>query len=74
VARGDLLDLRALGDVADRVFGVELLRERPQPLLAAREQDAAPAAPGETARDRLAEAARRACDDGYARVDQSAVA
>src|SRR5690348_12797767 len=35
------VDCRAIGDVADLVFAVELLRERAQTVLATREQDAA---------------------------------
>jgi hypothetical protein len=64
VACRDLVDLRPIGDVADGVLRAELAGERLQPLLAARQQQAPPAARGEAADDRLAEPARRAGDDG----------
>ena len=48
-ARADSLYRLAICDVADLPFAVDLVRDRSQPLLAPREQDALPAAGGEQA-------------------------
>ena len=56
-ARGHLFDRLAVGDVAELVLAADLVRERPQALLAARQQDALPAAPGEQPRDLRADSA-----------------
>ena len=48
-AYGHLLHLSAVGDVADLGLAADLCRERLQPLLSPREQDAVPAAPCELA-------------------------
>jgi hypothetical protein len=50
---GDALDGRAVADVAQLPLGPELVRERPQTVLAPREQHELPAAP-----------AQRSCDGG----------
>jgi hypothetical protein len=63
-ARGHLLDLRAVADVARLGLGADLRSERLEPLLPAREEDAAPAAAGEQAGDGGADAARPAGYDG----------
>ena len=63
--RGDALDCAAVGDVADLVLAAELLGERAQPILAAREQDAVEPASREGTRDRGADPARGAGDDRY---------
>jgi hypothetical protein len=60
------LDIFSATDVAHLVFASKLLGERAQALLAAGEQDQAPAFPGERAGDCLADSARRAGDDCYA--------
>ena len=59
------LDGGSVGDVADLVLAAELLREGPEPVLPPGEEDAAKAAACKLARDRGADAARRAGDDGY---------
>jgi hypothetical protein len=46
-AGGHLLDLRAIADVAQLGLCVDLRGESLEPLLPAREEDAAPAATGE---------------------------
>ena len=61
-----MLDRVPVGDVADLVLAVELLRERAEPVLAPRDEDAAVAPPGEPAGDRGANPARGAGDDGDA--------
>jgi hypothetical protein len=63
--RRDPLDRLAVGDVADLVLAVELLRQLTQPVLAAGEQHAAPAVPCESSSEGRADAARRAGDDRY---------
>ena len=64
--RGDAVDGLAIADVAELPVAAELLRERPQQLLATREQDDVPAAAAQLARGRLADPRRGAGDDGYA--------
>ena len=54
-----------VGDVAELVLAAELGRQRLEPLLPPRNQHAVPAPPRELARGRLADAARRAGDDGH---------
>src|SRR5205807_10417752 len=58
-------------DVADLVFGRELLRERAEPVLTTCQQYRMPAALRERAGDRLADPARRAGDDGDALYRQT---
>jgi hypothetical protein len=58
------LDRFAVGDVADLGLAVELLGERAEPVLAARDEDASVAAGGESTGDRGADPARGAGDDG----------
>jgi hypothetical protein len=60
------LDIFSATDVAHLVFASELLGECAQALLAAGEQDQAPAFAGERAGDCLADSTRRAGDDCYA--------
>ena len=60
-ARSDLLDRRAVGDVADLVLVAEL----PQPLFAPRERDAMPAVRRQQASRGRADAGGRAGDDRY---------
>ena len=62
-AGGNPVHVLTARDVADLVLAVELLRELAQALLAAREEDAAPAVLREPARERRADPARCACDD-----------
>jgi hypothetical protein len=62
---GHAFDVLTASDIADLVLAPELRGERPQAVLAAGEEDDAPALAGETAGDRLADPARRAGDDGY---------
>jgi hypothetical protein len=64
--RGRPLDGLAVGDVAELVLAAELLGERPQPVLAAGEEDAEVAARRKGAGDRGADPARGASDDGDA--------
>jgi hypothetical protein len=66
----DPVDCLAVGDVARLGLTAQLGRERAQAFLAPREEYGPEAASGERARDRLADPARRAGDDGYARVRQ----
>jgi hypothetical protein len=56
--RRDLLDLPAVGDVADLVLAADLLGEGAEPILAAGEQDAQPTAACEPARELGPEAGR----------------
>ena len=65
-ARGDRFDGRAVGDVAELVLAAGLGRERAQPLLAAGEKDAVPAAAGEPPRQLGADPGGGAGEDGYA--------
>ena len=65
-AGGRLLDLRAVGDVADLGLGAEFGRDLLQPLRAAREQDAAPAPLGQEPGRGGADPARASGDDGDA--------
>ena len=51
--RRDLVDLLAVGDVADLPLAADLTRQRLEPIRAPREQDAPPAAPGKLAGGRL---------------------
>jgi hypothetical protein len=67
-ARGHLLDLRAVADVALLGLGADLRSQRLQPLLSARKEDAAPAAAREQAGDGGTDAARPAGYDGDANV------
>ena len=62
--RRDAVDVFAARDVADLVLGSQLLRELPQPVLAACEQHEAPPVACEPARQRGADPARGAGDDG----------
>ena len=62
--RGDAVDVFTARDVADLVLGAELLSELAQPVLAAREQHEAPPVAREPARQRGADPARGAGDDG----------
>ena len=70
----DALDRLPVGDVADLVLAADLLGERPQPILAAGEQHAVPAAAREQACDLRADAGRRAGDDCYPRHTRDAYA
>jgi hypothetical protein len=63
---GELLDGLPVGDVADLRLAANLVRHRSQPLLAARDEDAVPAAAGERAGHLCADSARAAGDDGDA--------
>ena len=63
---GGALDAVAVGDVADLVLAADLGGNLTEPLLATREQDAAPAAGGERAGERGADAGRPAGDYGDA--------
>jgi hypothetical protein len=56
----------ALPDVAELVLDVELSGERAKRILAPRQQNEFPSLPCESARDRLADSARSAGDDGQA--------
>ena len=60
---GRALDRLAIADVAELLLGADLLGERPQPLLAARDQHALPAAARAAPRDRRPDPARAAGDD-----------
>ena len=60
------LDLGAVGDVADLGLGADLGGDPLQPLGAAREEDAAPAALGQEPRGGGADPARPSGDDGDA--------
>ena len=62
--RRDPLDFDAVGDVAGLVLGSDLPGDFAQTLLAPREQNQPPAAPGERSRDRGSDPARAAGDDG----------
>jgi hypothetical protein len=62
--RGGVIDLRAVADVALLGLGIELRGDALEALACTREQDAAPAALREPARDRLADPARPPCYDG----------
>ena len=62
---GNAVDRLPVGDVEELVLAAELLREGPEPVLPPGEEDAAKAAACKLARDRGADAARRAGDDGY---------
>jgi len=59
-----VLDFGTIGDVADLLFRAELAGDLGQPLLAAGQQHELPTAPRERARDRGADPARAAGDDG----------
>jgi hypothetical protein len=61
--RGDALDLRAVGDVAELVLGSDLVRDLAEPLFVAGEQHQPPTAGRECARDGGANPARAAGDD-----------
>ena len=63
IAAAVALDRLAVADVAELPLGAELLGERPQALLAARDQDAVPAAPAQGSRHRGPDPARAAGDD-----------
>jgi hypothetical protein len=60
------LDLLALGHVAELVLAAELVGQRLEPLAPAGDEDAAPAALREPARDRLADARAGSGDYGDA--------
>ncbi len=60
------LDRVAVGDVAQLDLATELLRERPQPVLAPRDEHAVPSLLREQPCDRLADPRRRAGHDGDA--------
>jgi hypothetical protein len=62
------LDRLPVGDVADLVLAGDLLGERPQAVLAPREEDTEVATRGELADERGADAARGARDDGDAAI------
>jgi len=64
--RAQALDRLAVADVAELVLAAQLLGERAQQLLAARDEDGQPVPLGEPAGDRLADAGTPTCDDGYA--------
>ena len=64
--RGDALDLRAVGDVADLGFRAELGREPLEPLRSARQETAMPAAIGEEPRGRGTDPAGSTGYDGDA--------
>jgi hypothetical protein len=64
----DTLDVCSAADVAQLILSTELLGKRAQAVLAAGEQNQAPAFRGERASDCLADSTRRAGDDGYAVV------
>jgi hypothetical protein len=68
---GDPFDARPVGDVAALVLGPDLVGDLAQAFLAAREQDELPAARRKSARDRRADAARTAGDDGDAAQRQT---
>src|SRR6266540_5399061 len=73
----DPLDRRPVADVARLPLGSELPGDCAQALLAAGDQDAAPALLGQLAGDRGSDPARAACDDRYlrhTRTTRSAVA
>jgi hypothetical protein len=61
---GRAFDRLAIADVAELPLGTELLGERTQPLLAARDEHAVPAAPAQGSRHRRPDPARGAGDDG----------
>src|SRR5207244_7953808 len=63
---GDPVDGFAVGDVEELVLAADLLGERAQPVLAPREQDAAPTVLREQPRRRLADPGRGARDHRYA--------
>ena len=67
-ACGDGVDGCAVGDVADLELAAGLLGERAEAVLAAREQDAAPAAAGEAAGELGADSGGGAGHDGDARL------
>jgi hypothetical protein len=67
-AGGRLLDLSAVADVARLGLSVDLRGESLEPLLPAREEDAAPAAAGEQAGEGGADAAGPSGYDGDANV------
>ena len=62
--RGDALDFGTVGDVADLLLRAELAGDLGQPLLAAGQQRSCQPRPRERARDRGADPARAAGDDG----------
>ena len=62
--RGRPVDLLPIGDVAELELAAELERERLEPLLPPGDEHAVPAARDELPRGCLADAARRAGDDG----------
>jgi hypothetical protein len=64
--RAHALDRLAVTDVADLVLAAQLLGERAQQLLAARDDDRQPVPLGEPPGDRLADAGAPTCDDGDA--------
>ena len=61
--RGDALDLRAVGDVAELILGSDLAGDLAEPLFVAGEQHQPPTAGRQCARDRGADPARAAGDD-----------
>src|SRR6266511_810381 len=65
---GDAFDLVAAANVAELILGAELLGQRSEPVLAAREQDRMPATCRKRAGDRLPDPARAARYDGDALV------
>ena len=62
--RGDAVDVFTARDVADLVLGAQFLRELAEAVFAAREQHEAPPVAREPARERGADPARGAGDDG----------
>jgi hypothetical protein len=63
-SRGDVLDLRAVADIALLRLGIEFGGDALEAIASAREENAAPASLREPARDRLADPARPPCYDG----------
>jgi hypothetical protein len=70
----DAIDGVAVRDVTSLRLASELLGERAEAFLAAREQDRSEAASGKRPRDCLADPARRAGDDRYPLVRQALAA
>ena len=62
--RGHRVDRVSVGDVAQLDLAAELLGERAEPVLPARDEHALPALLREESRRRLADPGRRARDDG----------
>ncbi len=68
------LDRVAVADVAQLDLAAELVRERPEPVLAPGDEHAPPPVPGEEPGGRLADARRGSGDDGDATARRGPIA